>query len=80
MKRGRHSPNTKAQVHAIPEHPGYGSQDEDANSSLCGMIPFTDPARWGRGRWFWTDEYVSCYRCLRRLGDGKTWARTFDER
>jgi hypothetical protein len=65
MKHARHSPNTKARIHAIPPWPGYGRAGHQR--AVCGTIPLTDPERWGNGRWFWTEEPVSCKRCLEML-------------
>lgn len=63
MKHARTSPNP-GKVHLIP--PWTGVQRPGAQSSVCGLIPTTDPARWGIGRWHWTEDEVDCRRCLDR--------------
>lgn len=62
MKHARTSPNL-GKVHLIPQWTG-GGQRPGAQSAVCGMIPTTDPDRWGTGRWFWTEDAVDCRRCL----------------
>ena len=70
IKHARVAPGTHQRVHAVPMDAPIHLRRRNHQRSVCGAIPHTDYNRWGDGRWRWTDEPVSCRRCL-ELGAGR---------